>query len=93
LTDPLAEAIGLIVYLFLFGKTHPNVNKPLFGSDKIIAFRDSSKEFPLNTPTGVLRWRFISKDEGFIPLSSKFPSTDHEKSKANRYICSLRPDC
>ncbi|KAF9365880.1 Coatomer subunit delta [Mortierella sp. NVP85] len=50
-------------------KTHPNVNKALFGSDKIIAFRDSSKEFPLNTPTGVLRWRFISKDEGSIPLS------------------------
>ncbi|KAF8978227.1 Coatomer subunit delta [Entomortierella lignicola] len=50
-------------------KTHPNVNKVLFNSDKIIAFRDSSKEFPLNTPTGVLRWRFISKDESSIPLS------------------------
>ncbi|KAF9097129.1 Coatomer subunit delta [Mortierella sp. GBA35] len=50
-------------------KTHPNVNKVLFNSEKIIAFRDSSKEFPLNTPTGVLRWRFISKDESSIPLS------------------------
>ncbi|KAF8944546.1 Coatomer subunit delta [Haplosporangium gracile] len=50
-------------------KTHPNVNKVLFNSDKVIAFRDSSKEFPLNTPTGVLRWRFISKDESSIPLS------------------------
>ncbi|KAG0312403.1 hypothetical protein BGZ99_009534, partial [Dissophora globulifera] len=50
-------------------KTHPNVNKVLFNSDKIIAFRDSSKEFPINTPTGVLRWRFISKDESSIPLS------------------------
>ncbi|KAF9947364.1 hypothetical protein BGZ65_008869 [Modicella reniformis] len=52
-------------------KTHPNVNKALFNSDKVIAFRDSSKEFPLNTPTGVLRWRLLSKDEGSIPLSSK----------------------
>ncbi|KAF8925210.1 Adaptor complexes medium subunit family-domain-containing protein [Dissophora ornata] len=50
-------------------KTHPNVNKVLFNSEKVIAFRDSSKEFPLNTPTGVLRWRFISKDESSIPLS------------------------
>ncbi|KAG0361576.1 Coatomer subunit delta [Podila minutissima] len=50
-------------------KTHPNVNKVLFNNEKIIAFRDSSKEFPLNTPTGVLRWRFISKDESSIPLS------------------------
>ncbi|KAF9896146.1 hypothetical protein BX616_008050, partial [Lobosporangium transversale] len=50
-------------------KTHPNVNKVLFNSNKVIAFRDSSKEFPLNTPTGVLRWRFLSKDESSIPLS------------------------
>ncbi|KAG0248093.1 Coatomer subunit delta [Mortierella polycephala] len=50
-------------------KTHPNVNKALFNSEKVIAFRDSSKEFPLNTATGVLRWRFISKDESSIPLS------------------------
>lgn len=54
-------------------KTHPNVNKVLFNSEKTIAFRDSSKEFPLNTPTGVLRWRFISKDESSIPLSSMSP--------------------
>ncbi|KAG0041181.1 Coatomer subunit delta, partial [Gryganskiella cystojenkinii] len=50
-------------------KTHPNVNKVLFNSEKTIAFRDSSKEFPLNIPTGVLRWRYISKDESSIPLS------------------------
>ncbi|KAF9145311.1 Coatomer subunit delta [Mortierella sp. GBA39] len=50
-------------------KTHPNVNKVLFNTEKTIAFRDSTKEFPLNTPTGVLRWRFISKDESSIPLS------------------------
>ncbi|GJJ75180.1 coatomer subunit delta [Entomortierella parvispora] len=50
-------------------KTHPNVNKVLFNNEKTIAFRDSSKEFPLNTPTGVLRWRLLSKDESSIPLS------------------------
>ncbi|KAG0294462.1 Coatomer subunit delta [Linnemannia gamsii] len=50
-------------------KTHPNVNKILFNKEKAIAFRDSSKEFPLNTPTGVLRWRYLSKDESSIPLS------------------------
>ncbi|KAK3834832.1 MAG: Adaptor complexes medium subunit family-domain-containing protein [Linnemannia elongata] len=50
-------------------KTHPNVNKVLFNTEKTIAFRDATKEFPLNTPTGVLRWRFLSKDESSIPLS------------------------
>ncbi|KAG0049816.1 Coatomer subunit delta [Gryganskiella cystojenkinii] len=50
-------------------KTHPNVNKVLFNNEKVIAFRDSSKEFPLNIPTGVLRWRLLSKDESSIPLS------------------------
>ncbi|KAG0284677.1 Coatomer subunit delta [Linnemannia gamsii] len=62
-------------------KTHPNVNKVLFNSDKVIAFRDSSKEFPLNTPTGVLRWRFISKDESSIPLSINcWPSPAGDRS-------------
>lgn len=59
-------------------KTHPNVNKVLFNTEKTIAFRDSTKEFPLNTPTGVLRWRFLSKDESSIPLSSKPADISHD---------------
>ncbi|ORZ11048.1 Mu homology domain-containing protein [Lobosporangium transversale] len=37
-------------------KTHPNVNKVLFNSNKVIAFRDSSKEFPLNNSYRINCW-------------------------------------
>ncbi|RHZ68928.1 hypothetical protein Glove_292g56 [Diversispora epigaea] len=50
-------------------KTHPNVDKKLFSTDSIIALKNSARGFPLNQPLGVLRWRFITKDETAIPLS------------------------
>ncbi|EXX69863.1 uncharacterized protein OCT59_005385 [Rhizophagus irregularis] len=50
-------------------KTHPYVDKKLFSSDSIIALKNSTKGFPVNQPLGVLRWRYITKDETVIPLS------------------------
>ncbi|KAF0434661.1 coatomer subunit delta [Gigaspora margarita] len=50
-------------------KTHPNVDKKLFSTDSIIALKNPGKGFPVNQPLGVLRWRFITKDETSIPLS------------------------
>ncbi|CAG8708810.1 11384_t:CDS:2, partial [Dentiscutata heterogama] len=49
--------------------THPNVDKKLFSTDSIIALKNPGKGFPVNQPLGVLRWRFITKDETSIPLS------------------------
>ncbi|CAG8851403.1 774_t:CDS:2, partial [Racocetra persica] len=49
--------------------THPNVDKKLFSTDSIIALKNPGKGFPVNQPLGVLRWRFITKDETLIPLS------------------------
>lgn len=37
-------------------KTHPNVDKNLFGKSKTIQLRDTSKAFPVNNSVGVLRW-------------------------------------
>lgn len=51
-------------------KTHPNVDKNLFGSDNVLALKDSGKPFPLNQSLGILRWRYSSKDSGNVPLSS-----------------------
>ncbi|CAG8516169.1 18829_t:CDS:2, partial [Racocetra fulgida] len=51
-------------------KTHPNVDKKLFSTDSIIALKNPGKGFPVNQPLGVLRWRFITKDETLIPLSN-----------------------
>lgn len=37
-------------------RTHPNVDKALFGKSKRVQLRDSSKGFPANNSVGVLRW-------------------------------------
>ena len=38
-------------------RTHPNVDKNLFTSSKVIQLKDTSKRFPSNNSIGVLRWR------------------------------------
>ena len=38
-------------------KTHPNVDKALFTSNKLIRLKDTSKRFPSNNSIAVLRWR------------------------------------
>lgn len=48
---------------------HPNVDKKLFMSQSIIALKNPSKPFPLNQDAGILRWRFQTQDESYIPLS------------------------
>ncbi|ORX57350.1 clathrin adaptor, mu subunit [Piromyces finnis] len=50
-------------------KTHPQVDKKLFNSDSVIALKDPSKPFPIGSPLGILKWRFATRDESFIPLS------------------------
>ena len=37
-------------------RTHPNVDKSLFGNSKVIQLKDTSKGFPVNQSVGVLRW-------------------------------------
>lgn len=37
-------------------RTHPNVDKALFGKSKTVQLRDNSKGFPANISVGVLRW-------------------------------------
>lgn len=49
-------------------KTHPNVDKALFSELKI-GLKDASRGFPINQPLGVLKWRFSSKDEKYMPIS------------------------
>ncbi len=38
-------------------RTHPNVDKNLFNSSKVIQLKDTTKRFPSNNSIGVLRWR------------------------------------
>lgn len=43
-------------------KTHPNVDRPLFGSSKIIQTKDANRGFPANgTSLAVMRWTYTAK--------------------------------
>ena len=52
-------------------KPHPNLDKNLFTSSKLIQLKDTSKKFPTNTSTPVLRWRATAAAEtpDVLPIS------------------------
>lgn len=49
-------------------KIHPNILRELFIEKQIIALKDKTKNFPLNTPIQVLKWRIQSQNEDDAPL-------------------------
>lgn len=62
ITDPALTKINLALAaeegpLKTIFTPHPNLNKNLFTSQKLIQLKDASKNFPTNTSTPVLRWR------------------------------------
>ena len=59
------------IFISFFSQTHPNVDKKTFQAKSHIVSKVPSKPFPLNQDVGVLRWRFQSQDDSFIPLSSE----------------------
>ncbi|KAI9178765.1 coatomer subunit delta [Blastocladiella emersonii ATCC 22665] len=50
-------------------KTHPNMDKTQWTKSSTLALRDAAKSFPVGQPTGVLKWRLVSKDEEAVPLA------------------------
>jgi len=50
-------------------QNHPNVNKPLFTSDGVLALKQADREFPTATAIGLLKWRSQHKDESRVPLT------------------------
>lgn len=44
-------------------KPHPNLDKNMFTSQKLVQLRDTTKKFPTNTSTPVLRWRATAAAE------------------------------
>lgn len=50
-------------------QTHPNLDKELFKTSQMLALKNPSKPFPMNTDVGVLRWRYQTQDESSMPLS------------------------
>lgn len=61
-TDPALTKLNLSLHadegpLRAQFKTHPNLDRNLFNSQKLIQLKDTSKRFPINASTAVLRWR------------------------------------
>lgn len=52
-------------------RTHPNVDRNLFNSSRIIQMANTAKGFPVNNSVGVLRWRASPKtdDTTALPIS------------------------
>ncbi|KAI8634953.1 putative coatomer subunit delta [Xylariaceae sp. FL1651] len=52
-------------------RTHPNVDRGLFTSSKIIQMSNAARGFPVNNSVGVLRWRTAPKtdDTSALPIS------------------------
>jgi len=62
-------------------KAHPNMDKDLYSNDSILALKSSSKNYQLNIPTSILKWRFQTTDENYIPLSvNLWPSSSGGES-------------
>lgn len=53
-------------------RTHPNVDKALFGKSKMIQLRESSKGFPANNSVGVLRWSVTATPDSSDTLPITF---------------------
>ncbi|GJP50247.1 hypothetical protein CLOM_g9386 [Closterium sp. NIES-68] len=50
-------------------KTHPNIDKALYGGQNILGLKDPNRPFPTGSPLGILKWRMQSKDETVVPIS------------------------
>ncbi|XP_053409072.1 coatomer subunit delta-like isoform X2 [Mercenaria mercenaria] len=50
-------------------QTHPNIDKKLFASQSVLGLKNQDKPFPVGQDIGVLKWRFSTQDESYMPLS------------------------
>eukprot|EP01025_Chloroclados_australasicus_P014838 TRINITY_DN1701_c0_g1_i5.p1 TRINITY_DN1701_c0_g1~~TRINITY_DN1701_c0_g1_i5.p1 ORF type:complete len:504 (-),score=75.88 TRINITY_DN1701_c0_g1_i5:301-1812(-) len=65
-------------------KTHPNIDKALYSQENLLGMKDPSRPFPAGSPLGILKWRFQTKDESFLPLSINcWPSQSSGDSYVN----------
>jgi len=48
-------------------RIHPNINRDLFNEKSVLAII-SNKAYPIDSPTGVLKWRYQSNNDRDVPL-------------------------
>jgi len=65
-------------------QTHPNLDKKAFTTDGMLVLKSPPKPFPLQNDVGVLKWRFQTTDEAFIPLAINcWPSETGQRCEVN----------
>ena len=65
-------------------KTHPNIDKSLYGGENALGLKDPTRPFPTGAPLGVLKWRFQTGDESMVPLTINcWPSVSGGQSYVN----------
>lgn len=74
-------------------KTHPNIDKTLYGSENALGLKDPARPFPVGSPLGILKWRMQTVDESYVPLTINcWPSISGGRSYVNIEYESTRPD-
>lgn len=65
-------------------KTHPNIDKGLYGDSNVLGLKDPSRPFPSGAPLGVLKWRYQTADESQVPITINcWPSVSGGQSYVN----------
>ncbi|KRZ89161.1 Coatomer subunit delta, partial [Trichinella sp. T8] len=65
-------------------QTHPNLDKKAFASNGLLTLKNVGKPFPVNTEVSVLKWRFQSQDEAYLPFSLNcWPSESADGCEVN----------
>ena len=65
-------------------KTHPNIDKALFGESNALGLKDPARSFPSGAPLGVLKWRYQTVEESQVPITINcWPSVSGGQSYVN----------
>mmetsp|Transcript_51558 Transcript_51558/g.120955 ORF Transcript_51558/g.120955 Transcript_51558/m.120955 type:complete len:515 (+) Transcript_51558:226-1770(+) len=66
-------------------KTHPNINRGMWADDAVLCHRDQTKNFPVGTELGVLKWRLPpSTNSALLPIGiSCWPSVSGNNATVN----------
>lgn len=50
-------------------QTHPNIDKELFKTNRLIGLKNPTKPFPIDSEVGLLKWTLQSQEDLSVPLS------------------------
>lgn len=60
------------IWNLLFVQVHPNLDKKEWQQKSVLKLKSVQKPFPVNMDVGILKWKYVTKDEEQLPLTSKY---------------------